>query len=190
MAPKIELQPLFWIKVSNKQSATMASFTFKSEPVTCIGETEPYKPIEVKDGKTAMHAVMSIFMNHTAEVFHGVVDAISDHYKISKDEMMDVILSHPAYTQIAVNPILNDLHYLRPEAKGPVAPQPKPKRKYVVKAAVASPSEPEPVKEEPERQHVPLKEGESRGGEGKAEPERQHAPPKKFQPKKVAAKPT
>ncbi len=172
----------------------MASITFKSEPVTCVGETEPYRPIEVKDGKTAMHAVMSIFMNHSAEVFHGVVDAISDHYKIPKDEMMDVILSHPAYTQIGVNPILNDLYYLRPEAVKPESeekpePAPKPKKRYVVKKAVAPAAAPEP------EQHVPPE-----GGEGKAEPERQHAPqkggeggqhapPKKFQPKKVAPKP-
>lgn len=134
-----------------------------------MGESAPYRPIEVKDGKTAMHAVMSIFINHSAEVFHGVVDAISDHYKIPKDEMMDVILSHPAYTDIMVNPILNDLFYLRPEAAAAQAPaavtaEPKPKKKYVVKNPVA-PSLPE--------------------AEGKAE----QPLPKKFQPKKVAAKP-
>jgi hypothetical protein len=154
----------------------MASLTFKSEPVTCVGETEPYKPIEVKDGKTAMHAVMSIFMNHSAEVFNGIVDAISDHYKISKDEMMDVILSHPAYTQIAVNPILNDLFYLRPEA---VKPEPKPKKRYVVKKAAPAAMPVPPVAAEPDAP-LPPKEEESRGSEGGT------IPPKKFQPKKAA----
>lgn len=145
---------------------------FKTEPVTRVGESEPYRPLAVKDGKTAMHAALSIILNHTAEVFHGVVDAISDHYKISKDEMMDVILSHPAYTSITTNPVINDLGYMQPEPEA----KPKSKKKFVIKnppnaeaPAVAAVTE--------ELGAMAIDE------ESKPQPQ----PQKKFQPKKVAA---
>ena len=51
----------------------------------------------VKDPQTAMKAVLEIVFKHTADVFELVVDAISEHYKIDKAEMMDVILKNPAY---------------------------------------------------------------------------------------------
>ena len=75
----------------------------------------------VKDPKTAMKAVLSIVFQHTADVFELIVDAVSEHYKIDKTEMMDVILKNPAYINKETNVIL-DMGHL-PE---------KPKKKFKV----------------------------------------------------------
>ncbi len=112
-------------------------FQFKKteEQPTVLASGEAYQPHEVKDGKTAMAAALHLTLAHTAEVFHGIVDAISEHYKIPKDEMMDVVMAHPAYTGITVSPVLTDLGYFAP---APAPEAPKPKKKFVVKKAVAS----------------------------------------------------
>lgn len=112
---------------------------------------EPYVPTPVKDKKDAMNAVLSVVLNHTADVFRGVIDAISEHYKIDKDEMMDIVTSHPAYTSIVLNPVLNDLGYLSKEEAVP-PPEPKPKKSTTKKVVPRTP-EPVPV---PEPEPVPV----------------------------------
>ena len=82
----------------------------------------------VKDPKTAMKAVLGIVFQHTADVFELIVDAVSEHYKIDKAEMMDVILKNPAYINKETNVIV-DMGHL-PDA---------PKKKFKVKK-LATPS--------------------------------------------------
>lgn len=117
-------------------------FQFKTpaEP-TVVASGETYTPHEVKDGKTALAAVLHMTLAHTADVFHGILDAVSDHYKISKDEMMDVVLNHPSYKAITMSPALNDLGYFQPAVDASSAP-PKQKKKFIVKKtpATAEPS--------------------------------------------------
>jgi hypothetical protein len=52
---------------------------------------------EPRDSSAAMKEVLSLVFQHTAEVFELIVGAVSEHYKIDKAEMMDVILKNPAY---------------------------------------------------------------------------------------------
>ena len=86
----------------------------------------------VKDSKTAMKAVLGIVFQHTADVFELIVDAVSEHYKIDKAEMMDVILKNPAYINKETNVII-DMGHL---------PEPKPKKKrFIVKKALTSNAE-------------------------------------------------
>jgi len=65
-------------------------------------------------------------MNHTAEVFHGVLDGITEHYNIDKAEMMEVIKAHPSYKNIQTPTIINDLCYFEPavvaQATAPAGP--------------------------------------------------------------------
>jgi len=112
-------------------------FQFKKAEAegTVLASGEAYAPHDVKDGKTALAAVLHLTLNHTADVFHGIVDAISEHYKIPKDEMMDVVMAHPAYTAITLSPMLADLGYFA-QPKAESKPEPKPKKKFVVKKAV------------------------------------------------------
>jgi hypothetical protein len=114
-------------------------FQFKKteEQPAVLASGETYQPHEVKDGKAALAVVLHLTLAHTADVFHGIVNAISEHYKIPKDEMMDVVMAHPAYTGVIQNPVLTDLGYF---ASAPEAP--KPKKKFVVKKAAAAPAEP------------------------------------------------
>jgi hypothetical protein len=113
----------------------MSKFIFKAKKVDASGE--PIKQIApIKGPSTAMSAVLNIIANHTAEVFHAVVDAISEKYKIDKDEMMGVIINHPAYTAITTNPVLNDIETLTEEpvpepVTVPVSPKFKIKKKAV-----------------------------------------------------------
>ena len=120
-------------------------FVFKAKPAMMNGE--PYVATPVNDKKDALKAVLSIVMAHTADVFHGIVDAISDHYKIDKDEMMDVIMSHPAYNSIICSPVLNDLGYLsKPDEP---APAPVPKKSTTKKVGSKPQVEPVPTSTEP-----------------------------------------
>ena len=133
--------------VSCWHKATMASTakpTFKKEEATLVSG-EAFKAVPVKDGASAIHAVLAMTLKHTADVFHAVLDAVADHYKISKDEMMDVVLAHPAYTGVVLDPVISDLGFLRPADEVPkatapaaAAEAPKPKaKKFVVKKAIS-----------------------------------------------------
>jgi len=73
-----------------------------------------YNPVKVTDGASALSALLAITMNHTAEVFHGVLDGITEHYNIDKAEMMEVIKAHPSYKNIQTPAIINDLCYFEP----------------------------------------------------------------------------
>jgi hypothetical protein len=87
------------------------------------------EPQPVKDPRTALQAVLSMTLAHTAEVFEAFTTAISEHYGIDRDEMMGVIQEHPAWTGIQLHPVLKDLGYLPAE---PPAPKPK-KKKFIIK---------------------------------------------------------
>ncbi len=125
-------------------------FVFQSKPTDAAGN--PMKEIApVKGPSTAMSAVLNIFSNHIAEVLHAIVDAISDKYKIDKEEMMAVITNHPAYTEITANPVINDIETLKEEPKAveeldeamgalaiaEPAPVPRAVPKFKIKKAVA-----------------------------------------------------
>jgi hypothetical protein len=108
--------------------APRRKFAFKAAPVETTEGS--YQPLQVKDGPTAIHALLAITLAHTADVFEGIVDAIHDHYKIDKEEMMRVVVAHPAYTSIQTSKILNDLGYFS-------AAKPEPKKKFIVKKPTA-----------------------------------------------------
>ena len=128
-------------------ASSKPKFAFKRETAT-LASGEEFKPAPVADGKTAMHALLSLTLKHTADVLHGVLDAVSEHYKIPKDEIMDVVLQHPAYKEITLDPVLSDLGFLRtaePVAEAAAPPQEKPKapkKKFtVIKKVVTPPPE-------------------------------------------------
>ena len=109
----------------------------RTEPMRVEEEVFPFTP--VKDGPTAMNAVLSILLQHTSEVFHAVVEAVSDHYKIDKEEMMDAVLKHPAYKKQKDNHVFIDMGYLpnNISAEEPVKEPVKPK-KFKVKSLASS----------------------------------------------------
>lgn len=109
-------------------------FVFKTKAALPNGTPVPIveKP---KTAEDATKAVLAIVLNHTAETFHGIVNAISEHYKLDKDEMMSVVINHPSFKEGVVDPVLNDLGFLGLNASG--APEPvepaKPTKKFVIK---------------------------------------------------------
>jgi len=75
---------------------------FATTPIIKMPKFALKKPVdelvtEPKDSSAAMKEVLSLVFQHTAEVFELIVGAVSEHYKIDKAEMMDVILKNPAY---------------------------------------------------------------------------------------------
>jgi hypothetical protein len=68
----------------------------------------------------AMTQVLKIIFSHTADIFEGVVDAIAETYGLDKEEMMEVIKSHPKFTEKILHPVLDGLtseEYQPPAAK-------------------------------------------------------------------------
>lgn len=147
LQPKIETRdsPIFTTDPppTVKMASSKPKFTFKSETTT-LASGEEFKPAPVTDGKAAMSALLSITLKHTADVLHGVLDAVSEHYKIPKDEIMDVVLQHPAYKEITLDPVLSDLGFLRtaePVAEPQANPKPVKKKFTVIKKVVTPPPE-------------------------------------------------
>jgi hypothetical protein len=65
--------------------------------------------IEVKDPKSALAAVMCMTLKHTADVLTAAVCAIAEKYGIDEEEMMDVVRSHPRFTEMMVEPMIHGL---------------------------------------------------------------------------------
>jgi len=106
-----------------------------------------YKPSPVVDAKSGLHAALHMVMKHTADMFVTIVDVLSEKYSLDKEEMFGVILEHPKYKDMYVNPVLLDLGYINSETKAePEAkaeePEPKP-------TEAESKPEPEAKAEEP-----------------------------------------
>jgi len=105
------------------------------------------KPVDAKSG---MQAALTILFSHTADVFEGVVEAIADKYKLDKEEMISVIVAHPAFTKIKLHPILQELgpEHSPEHSPEPFKPSVKAVKKTVVKPSVEPLPEPlsEPVK--------------------------------------------
>jgi len=90
-----------------------------------IKNERPYKKRAIKGPKDAILATLDIVLAHTADVFHAVVDAISEKYGLDKEEMFEAIRTHPSYSSIEMHPSVRDLGYqLAEEAQAPAqAPQ-------------------------------------------------------------------
>lgn len=73
---------------------------------------DAYVPIPIKDGKAAMTACLHMILKHTADVFEGIVDIVSEKYGIDKEEMMTVVMDHPRFKDMSANPIVEDLGYI------------------------------------------------------------------------------
>jgi hypothetical protein len=82
--------------------------------------------IEVKDPKSALAAVMHMTLKHTADVLTAAVCAIAEKYGIDEEEMMEVVRSHPRFTEMTVEPMIHEL--MPSVAEEPVVPAPAKKR--------------------------------------------------------------
>jgi len=110
-------------------------FVFKTKAALPNGTPVPVVATP-KTAEDATKAALAIVLNHTAETFHGIVNAISEHYKLDKDEMMRVVVNHPSFKEGVVDPVLNDLGFLglnTPAPEAPDAPQAVKPKKFVIK---------------------------------------------------------
>jgi hypothetical protein len=94
-----------------------------------------YVPHEVKDARSGFKAALHIVLKHTADIFEAVVGIVAEKYELDQEEMLSMIVSHPKWSQLQMNPVLHDLGYgLAPAAaveapvEAPVAPQEPKKR--------------------------------------------------------------
>jgi hypothetical protein len=117
----------------------------ESKVAIISGKTDGYVTIPVTNPTEGTIAALHILLNHTADVFHAIVGAVSEHYKLDKDEMMTVILKHPKYTGVSVNPVLQDMGYLykeiAPAARLPAEVIDAPKTKFKIRAKKVGASE-------------------------------------------------
>lgn len=117
-------------------------FAFKKKGTFANGD--PVMPEDVAPVKApvdATKAVLAIVLNHTAEVFHGVVDAICEHYSLSKEEVMGVVVAHPKFTEVIAHPVLNDMGFLtKEEVSAPLSAPPPPKKPFKIVKKVKAPS--------------------------------------------------
>ena len=87
------------------------SSSYCSEPVFIEkdGQTIPYIPIEIKNGRDAYAASLHMIFNHFAQFHISVVDIISDKYHIPVEEIMNTIKTDDRYTNMSVCPNIHEL---------------------------------------------------------------------------------
>lgn len=85
--------------------------SYCSEPVFIEkdGQTIPYIPIEIKNGRDAYAASLHMLFNHFAQFHISVVDIISDKYNIPVEEIMNTIKSDDRYINMSVCPNIHEL---------------------------------------------------------------------------------
>lgn len=85
--------------------------SYCSEPVFIEkdGQTIPYIPIEIKNGRDAYAASLHMIFNHFAQFHISVVDIISDKYNIPVEEIMNTIKTDHRYTNMSVCPNIHEL---------------------------------------------------------------------------------
>ncbi len=93
---------------------------------------ETYTPVPITDGKTAMRACLHMILKHTADMFEGLVDVVAEKYKLDKEEMMNVIIDHPRFKEMSVDPVMLDLGYILDPAGAAGAAEP-PKKIRIMK---------------------------------------------------------
>ena len=92
-------------------STSTPSTSYFSEPVFIEkdGQTIPYIPIEIKNGRDAYAASLHMIFNHFAQFHISVVDIISDKYNIPVEEIMNTIKTDDRYTNMSVCPNIHEL---------------------------------------------------------------------------------
>jgi hypothetical protein len=93
------------------QSTPSPSPSYCTEPVFIEkhGQTIPYIPIEIKNGRDAYAASLHMIFNHFAQFHISVVDIISDKYHIPVEEIMNTIKTDDRYTNMSVCPNIHEL---------------------------------------------------------------------------------
>jgi hypothetical protein len=80
-----------------------------------------YVPHEIRDPASALQASLHLVLKHTADMFVCVLEAISEKYGHSVEEMTAVVMAHPGYKEMMVSPVLHDLGYLSKKKVAPPA---------------------------------------------------------------------
>jgi hypothetical protein len=80
-----------------------------------------YVPHEIRDPASALQASLHLVLKHTADMFVCVLEAISEKYGHSVEEMTAVVTAHPGYKEMMVSPVLHDLGYLKQKKAAPPA---------------------------------------------------------------------
>ena len=90
---------------------SIPSPSYCSEPVFIEkdGQTIPYIPIEIKNGRDAYAVSLHMLFHHFAQFHISVVDIISDKYNIPVEEIMNTIKSDDRYTNMSVCPNIHEL---------------------------------------------------------------------------------
>ena len=93
------------------QSTPSPSPSYCTEPVFIEkdGQTIPYIPIEIKNGRDAYAASLHMIFNHFAQFHISIVDIISDKYNIPVEEIMNTIKTDDRYTNMSVCPNIHEL---------------------------------------------------------------------------------
>jgi hypothetical protein len=89
------------------------------------GSVEPYIPKEIVGHREAYAASLHLLFKHMADFHITMIEIIAEKYNLSSDEMIQTITKDPRYTDMHVNPILNDLGYVNAEDVAKAVPSSK-----------------------------------------------------------------
>ena len=88
-----------------------------------------YQPGAIRSAKSAYTASMHVLFSHVADFHELVVRIISQKYGIPEEEILKVVMEHPEYTAMQVNPVIQSLGYFDQADADRVAEKPKVIRK-------------------------------------------------------------
>jgi hypothetical protein len=88
-----------------------------------MAEGTDYVPHEIKTKEDAYTASLHLIYAHVATFHKTIVSIISNKYNISEDEIINVLVNHPAFKDMQINPLIHSLGYFKiddvKEAVGP-----------------------------------------------------------------------
>ena len=88
-----------------------------------MADGEEYVPREIKTKEDAYTASLHLIYSHVATFHRTIVSIIANKYKISEDEILNVVVNHPAFKDMQINPLIHSLGYFKiddvKEAVGP-----------------------------------------------------------------------
>jgi hypothetical protein len=94
--------------------SSITNITVNNTPriiVDSNGDAVPYANRNMTSPKQAFRAVVDVLNAHSADMFHVIIQVISNKYGHSFDDMLETITNSPEYAALYSDPVIQSLSY-------------------------------------------------------------------------------
>jgi hypothetical protein len=104
--------------------STIKTMTVGGEPcyVRDGSTVEPYIPKEIVGHRDAYAASLHLLFKHMADFHITMIEIIAEKYNLSADEIIETVHKDTRFSEMNIDPVLNDMGYVKPEDVAKVIP--------------------------------------------------------------------